>query len=288
MPPPPAPNIGPQPVGPPLPPPASAVAPPRSPSTPRKVVIGLGIGAGALAVLVVIALLAVNLVGTTANRPVDRASSSATDLSSGGPGAEGSSARATSGPCGGIPELAPYAGPSDPGQLISPATFESLPTEALSEAFPDLAPGSAHYSNSIEDVVASLPDDQAAVRRQALRDAGFIGGAWISHRSLEGDQMTIGVVALRDTGAALDYGQIHLAQACQDSSKMSPSEMVPGAVVFFNTDPDNGRPQARLVVVAGNTEINLTLCTCHPDTGTLATAESWAADILELNQLPSA
>jgi hypothetical protein len=242
-------------------------------------------------VLLLVAVLATSLIGTTSDPDTvsfgevgsPSSPSGPNDLTAtpdAGAGQDPGTIDTASGPCGPIPQLQANAGPADPTALISPAGFEALPLDALRRTYGELMIGFTEYSSSVDDILDTIPTDQRSARRQVLLDTGFLGDARVTHHSTEGDRFTILTVALRDTDAALDYAQFHLAQACEVSSVMEPSEVVPGGVVFYTSDPETGRPMARLVAVVGNTEVNVTLCTCHPDSDAMGTAEALARDII--------
>jgi hypothetical protein len=279
--PPPPPGTPPPPPAYPPPPPGTPAPPPYAygavscgrPSPTGRTGLWIGLGVGALAVVVVIAVAGPSLLARSRDSGVGAGPSRGLVEPPAGEGVE-------SGPCGLIPELGARPGPTDPMELISPARFGTLPVEALSDNYGDLAPGTVEYSDSPAELLASIPDEHVAGRSRELRESGFLGLARVEDRSLAGDRFTTLHVALADPQAALEYAQAHLAQACDWSSTMWASERVPGAVVFTNTDPVNGRPQARLVAVAGNTEINLTICTCHPDRDAIDVVQTWALEIL--------
>jgi hypothetical protein len=187
------------------------------------------------------------------------------------------------GPCGPIPDVTPLPGPDDPDLLVSPDFISQMDVSALERTYGPLVPETTTFPTSVDEAVEGLDHPSLEETRAELLADGYRGAALRIWRSQHGDTVAVLNYAVADAAGAQRLTRLLLVHACTHSSAIEESKVVPGALVFFDTPPGdpNGMPRARFVADVGNTEVNVTLCTCRPGDEALATAELWVRRLVQ-------
>jgi hypothetical protein len=251
--------------------------------------LGIGLGIGAVAVIAAFVLLigAVTLVGRkatdTAGTDASGSQSTAPPLGAIGTVPDRTPTTIGVGNCGPIPDVTPLPGPDDPDLLISPAFVSDMDVSALEHTYGPLTPELTVFPQSVDEAVDGLDHPSLEETRAELLADGYRGTALRRWRSQRGDSVAVLNYAVADAAGAQRLTRLLLIHACSHSSPIAESTTVPGALVFFDTAPGdpNGMPRARFVADIGNTEVNVTLCTCRPGDEALATAELWVKRLVQ-------
>jgi hypothetical protein len=228
----------------------------------------------AFVALVVLAVAATSCSMTvTATSPQDSAA-----LRSAAPSATDESPTSDTVPSAPAPSCAPgLAGASptsqptaDPIDLASRNQLAALPVSGL----PARTITSSRLLRTPEDYLAyALLADRAA-RLAALHRDGFEEGIDVNYASGP-DRYGAIVMRFASAASALDYLRVHVAAICGNSWEVVPISGLVG-VAYLRSDG-----LAKAVFVAGDTEIQLDVCTCVETQDRVGLAARWATAVLE-------
>jgi hypothetical protein len=156
----------------------------------------------------------------------------------------------------------------DPIELIRSNSLAELPVAGL-------PPRRIVRSRSLatpDDYLASASVPDPTVRRAALVRDGFRGGLDADFAS---GNDRYGVIALKfaNVAGALDYMRVHLEDICAIATGVKPIEGLTGAS-YMRSDG-----LAKAVMVLGDEELQLDVCTCVEVQDRVAVAERWAISI---------
>ncbi len=246
----------------------------------------MALAAGVAALVIVVLIAGVVLVGRSGSNGgsggLERAST-APPLGSVGTTPSTTPATIGVGNCGVIPDVTPLPGPDDPDLLVSPAFVDQMDVSALERTYGQLIPEQTVYAESVDQAVEGLDHPSLEETRAELVADGYRGAALRTWRSRQGDSVAVLNYAVADAAGAQRLTRLLLVHACRYSSPIEASTTVPGALVFFDRPPlqPDGPVRARFVADVGNTEVNVTLCTCEPGDEALAAAEEWTKSLVQ-------
>jgi len=125
-----------------------------------------------------------------------------------------------------------------------------------------------------ESYLSSAQGMDTEARRAAMNRDGFRGGINVAYSSGP-DSYGVIILQFSDPKAAADYLAVHLRYLCSSAAVVRPLGGVTG-VSYLRTDN-----LAKAVVVVGDTEVQVDICSCVEVRDRVALAGRWAVAIEE-------
>ena len=164
----------------------------------------------------------------------------------------------------------------DPFLAMRDLTIPALPLPGHENA----DRGLTAFDTTIDEFFRSNPNVIAPEERRAVMEsAGFVANANLEFE-YGGDYYDLAVMQFRTVEGARQYYDVHLRRICRDAMNLRPIDSHPSGVIYRrNMSGDGGVPRAVLLV--GNVELAVTLCTCSGAGELEALAGKWLATIVE-------